>query len=313
VQADQWEAVVEREPDELYEVDSDVPDLRGAVLLQQLDGFMDAGSAGRTLTAHLLDTLEHRVVARFDVDRLIDYRSRRPIMTFVTDHWADYEAPAIEVHLLHDSVGTPFLLLTGLEPDHEWQRFADAVQDLVEKWELRMTVTYHGIPMGAPHTRPLGVTAHGSRSELLSGHNPMFNRIQVPASASALLEYRLGKAGHDALGFAAHVPHYLANATYPTAALTLLNSVAQATQLSLPEDALREAARRTDAEVNKQVEESPEVAEVVRGLERQYDTFAEASGRQSLLIDDQSIPTADELGSEFERFLAEQGNPDSRE
>ena len=187
------------------------------------------------------------------------------------------------------------------------------MQQLVEKWELRLTVTYHGIPMGAPHTRPLGVTAHGSRTELLSGHNPLFNRIQVPASASALLEYRLGQAGHDALGFAAHVPHYLANATYPTAALTLLNSVAQATQLALPEDALREAARRTDAEVNKQVEESPEVAEVVRGLERQYDTFAEASGRQSLLIDDQSIPTADELGSEFESFLAEQGNPDSRD
>jgi hypothetical protein len=109
------------------------------------------------------------------------------------------------------------------------------------------------------------------------------------------------------------VPHYLANATYPTAALTLLNSVAQATQLSLPEDALREAARRTEAEINKQVDDSAEVAEVVRGLERQYDTFAEASGRQSLLIDDQGIPTAEELGNEFEKFLAEQGNPDSRD
>jgi len=311
--ADSWEAVVELEPEELYEVDSDLPDLRGAVLLHQLDGFMDAGSAGRTLTEHLLSTLEHRVVARFDIDRLIDYRSRRPIMTFVTDHWAEYDAPELAIHLLSDSVGTQFLLLTGPEPDHEWERFIAAVRQLIEKWELRMTVAYHGIPMGAPHTRPLGVTAHGSRTDLLAGHQPQFNRIQVPASASALLEYRLGQAGHDALGFAAHVPHYLANATYQTSALTLLNSVAQATQLSLPEDALREAARRTDAEINKQVEDSAEVAEVVRGLERQYDTFAEAAGRQSLLIDDQGIPTADELGDEFQRFLAEQGNPDTRE
>jgi predicted ATP-grasp superfamily ATP-dependent carboligase len=310
---DSWEAVVELGPESLYEVDSDLPDLRGAVLLQQLDGFMDAGSAGKTLTEHLLNTLEHRVVGRFDVDRLIDYRSRRPIMTFVTDHWASYDPPELVVHLVQDANGTDFLLLTGLEPDHEWERFSAAVQQLVEKWELRLTVAYHGIPMGAPHTRPLGVTAHGSRTELLAGHQPLFNRIQVPASVSALLEYRLTEAGHDALGFAAHVPHYLANATYQAAALTLLNSVAQATQLSLPEDALREAARRTDAEINKQVEDSAEVAEVVRGLERQYDTFAEASGRQSLLIDDQGIPTADELGSEFERFLAEQGNPDSRD
>ncbi|HJP73128.1 MAG TPA: PAC2 family protein [Pseudonocardiaceae bacterium] len=304
---------MEFEPEQLYEVDSDLPDLRGAVLLVQLDGFMDAGSAGKTLSEHLLSSLEGQVVARFDVDRLIDYRSRRPVMTFVTDHWADYEAPELNMHLLQDSVGTDFLLLTGLEPDHEWERFAAAVQQLVEKWELRLVVFYHGIPMGAPHTRPLGVTAHGSRTELVAGHSPLFNRIQVPASAAALLEYRLGQTGQDALGFAAHVPHYLANATYQTAALTLLNSVAQATQLSLPEDALREAARRTDAEINKQVEDSAEVAEVVRGLERQYDTFAEASGRQSLLIDDQGIPTAEELGNEFERFLAEQGNPDSRD
>lgn len=301
-------------PENLYEVDSDVPDLHGAVLLQCMDGFMDAGSAGRTLADHLLSVLEHRVIARFDVDRLIDYRSRRPIMTYVTDHWADYQAPEIVVHLLTDSAGNKFLLLTGLEPDHEWERFTSAVRELVELWGIRLTVAFHGIPMGAPHTRPLGVTAHGSRTEIVAGHRPLFNRMQVPASVSAMLEYRLAEAGHDALGFSAHVPHYLANATYPTAALTLLNSVAQATQLALPEDALREAARRTDAEINKQVEDSAEVAEVVRGLERQYDTFSEAQGRQSLLIESgESLPTADELGSEFERFLAEQGNPDSRE
>ncbi len=141
-------------PENLYEVDSDLPDLRGAVLLQQLDGFMDAGSAGKTLTEHLLNTLEHRVVARFDVDRLIDYRSRRPIMTFVTDHWASYDPPELVVHLMQDANGTDFLLLTGLEPDHEWERFAAAVQQLVEKWELRLTVAYPGMVRPASRCPP---------------------------------------------------------------------------------------------------------------------------------------------------------------
>ena len=62
------------DPEELFEVDSDVPDLSGAVLLHHFDGFMDAGSAGSTLVDHLLETHEHRVIARFDVDDLIDYR-----------------------------------------------------------------------------------------------------------------------------------------------------------------------------------------------------------------------------------------------
>ncbi|PRX46187.1 putative ATP-grasp superfamily ATP-dependent carboligase [Prauserella shujinwangii] len=302
------------DPEELYEVDSDVPVLDGAVLLHHLDGFVDAGSAGNAVAEHLTSELGGRVVARFDVDRLIDYRSRRPPMIFATDHWASYQAPELVIRLLHDHEHTPFLLLTGPEPDREWELTVAAVRSLVERWGVRLTVGFQGIPMGVPHTRPLGVTAHATRSELVGGFRPLFNRMQIPGSLSALLELRLGEAGHDAMGFAAHVPHYLAQATYPAAALTLLDSIERSTGLDLPKDALRDAARHTDAEVERQVADSEEVADVVRALEQQYDAFAAASGRESLLADPEQLPTAEELGSEFERFLAEQqGRPDPGE
>ena len=96
-----------QDPEELFEVDSDVPDLSGAVLLHYVDGFMDAGSAGSTLVDHLLETYEHRVIARFDIDELIDYRARRPTMTYATDRWEAYDAPELVVHLLHDSSRHP--------------------------------------------------------------------------------------------------------------------------------------------------------------------------------------------------------------
>jgi predicted ATP-grasp superfamily ATP-dependent carboligase len=298
---------VARDPEDLVEVDSDTPDLDGSVLLVNFDGFVDAGSAGKLVVEHLVERLESRVVATFDVDRLIDYRSRRPMMTYSTDRWESYEAPKLEVRLLHDSVGTPFLVLTGPEPDHEWELFTAAVASLMDRWGLRMVASFHGIPMGAPHTRALGVTAHGTRPELLGDHHQMPNTLQVPASIAALLEFRLGEAGRDAIGFAAHVPHYLAQTAYPTAAVTLLDAVAKATGLSLPDDSLREAARRAAVEIDRQVSESAEVSEVVRALERQYDTFAEAAGKPSLLSDVlEQMPTADELGSQFEQFLAEQ-------
>jgi len=161
--------------------------------------------------------------------------------------------------------------------------------------------------MGAPHTRALGVTAHGTRPELIGDHQQMPNNLQVPASIGGLLEFRLGEDGRDAVGFAAHVPHYLAQTSYPTAAVTLLESVARATGLSLPDESLRESARRAAVEIDRQVSESAEVADVVRALERQYDTFAEAAGKPSLLSDVmEQMPTADELGDQFEQFLAEQ-------
>jgi predicted ATP-grasp superfamily ATP-dependent carboligase len=281
-------------------------------MLYYLDGFIDAGSAGRLLSAHLQSTLEPQRIASFDIDSLLDYRSRRPIMTFSKDHWEDYDAPELTLSLLRDGEGTRFLMLSGLEPDREWDAFTSAVLKLTAELGVRLAVGFHGIPMGVPHTRQLGVIAHATQPDLIEGYRPVVDKLQVPGSAAALLEYRLGADSRAAIGFAVHVPHYLAQAAYPAAAVTLLESVQRVTGLVLPADALRESARRTDLEIARQVEGSSEVAEVVRALEQQYDAFT--ADRENLLADDaEPMPTAEELGAQFERFLAEQGRGESPE
>ncbi len=303
---------MQRDPEELFELGAVGPDLEGVPMLLHLEGFMDAGAAGRLLAEHLLAAGETpaEIVASFDVDRLIDYRSRRPTMIYSTDHWAEYEPPELAVRLLHDAAGARFLLLSGPEPDHEWELFARAVQSLSARLGGGPVVGFHGIPMGVPHTRPLGVISHATRPELIADPQNMPSRLQVPGSAAALVELRLGRAGRDAMGFAVHVPHYLSQAVYPEAALALLSAVATATHLDLSDGALRAAAERTNAEIDRQVAESTEVAELVSALERQYDALAEAGqadgGDGDRLLGDGEMPTADELAAQFERFLAEQ-------
>jgi hypothetical protein len=213
---------VPRDPGDLYQLTPQAQDLgTDLVMLYYLDGFIDAGAAGRQLTAHLLATFEHTEIARFDVDSLIDYRSRRPAMFFVKDHWETVEAPEIVVHLLKDATGTPFLLMDGLEPDREWEMFTRAVLKLSAALKVRLVASFHGIPMGVPHTRPLGVTGHATSPDLVEGYQPLVDRLQVPGSAMALIELRMGEASRPAVGFAVHVPHYLAHASYPTAAVAL--------------------------------------------------------------------------------------------
>jgi len=279
------------------------------VLLHHFDGFMDAGAAGKLMTEHLLESFEHRVVARFDTDRLIDYRSKRPLMTYVTDHWAEYQAPELVVHLLHDLDGTPFLLLTGPEPDHEWEAFVAAAQSLAERLGAGPMITYFGVPMGIPHTRPLGVITHATRPGLVTSKVALPSKLQVPASASSLMEYRFGEAGRDAIGLVVQVPHYLSQAAYPTAALTLIDALTEVTGLDLPALELREAADRTNVLIDRQVEESAEVAELVQGLESQYDAAIAHDG-ENLLAEGEEMPTADELAAQFEQFLAEQNGPE---
>jgi predicted ATP-grasp superfamily ATP-dependent carboligase len=160
--------------------------------------------------------------------------------------------------------------------------------------------------MAVPHTRPLGVTAHASRQELIAEHQPWLQRVQVPGSAAHLLEFRLGQAGKDAMGFAVHVPHYLAQTDYPAAAQTMLEAVSRATGLSLVGQSLRDAAEAVRADVDGQVERSDEVASVVRALEEQYDAYVAGRGDNLLAGTAGPLPTADELGAELERFLAEQ-------
>ena len=305
------------DPAGLYEL---VPDAAGAleqldrpVLVQALDGFVDAGSATSLARTHLLEALPSQIVAVFDHDQLHDYRARRPPMVFAEDHWESYAAPSLALHLLHDETGVPFLLLAGPEPDAQWERFVAAVQQLVEHFGVRLTVGLNAIPMALPHTRPVGVIAHSRDKELVAGYEPWIGKVQVPASAGHLLEHRLAEAGHASAGFAAHVPQYVSQAEFPAASVVLLREVGRLAGLTLPLADLEAAAVRTRAAIDEQVAGSPEVGAVVAALEQQSDAFVAGRGKLrddgSLLDDAGELPSADELGAELERFLAERTDP----
>lgn len=297
----------------MYELEFPAPQLsnadgRGPVLLHALEGFSDAGHAVKLAAAHLKEALNTELVASFAIDELLDYRSRRPLMTFKTDRFTDYEDPELSLFALRDSVGTPFLLLAGLEPDLKWERFISAVRLLAERLDVRRTIGLGAIPMAVPHTRPISLTAHANDRELITEHTPWVGEVQVPSSVSSLLEYRMAQHGHEVVGFTVHVPHYLAQTEYPAAAQALLDEVARSAALELPTQALTQAAAEVRAKIDEQVEASAEVAQVVSALEQQYDAFMAAQENRSLLARDEDLPSGDELGAEFERFLAQQSN-----
>ncbi|MDI3314444.1 MAG: PAC2 family protein [Mycobacterium sp.] len=295
----------------MYELEFPAPqvscqDGRGPVLVHALEGFSDAGHAIRLAATHLKDTLDTERVASFAIDELLDYRSRRPPMTFKWDHFTHYEDPELALYALRDTAGTPFLLLAGMEPDLKWERFVTAVRLLAERLGVRRTIGLGTIPMAVPHTRPMTLTAHSNNRDLIADFTPWIAEVRVPSSASNLLEYRMAQHGHEVVGFTVHVPHYLAQTDYPAAAQTLLEQVARTGQLQLPLAALAEAAAEVRAKVDEQVQASPEVAQVVAALERQYDAFVAAQENRSLLAHDEDLPSGDELGAELERFLAQQ-------
>jgi predicted ATP-grasp superfamily ATP-dependent carboligase len=292
------------DPRLLYTLDEEVvASLADAhpVLIHQLDGFVDAGGAGRQLTSHVLEHLDHQVVATFDHDQLHDYRSRRPAMVFDTNTWKSYADLHLRLYRVVDEQGEVFLLLSGPEPDVQWERFAAAVMGLIEQLGVRLTISAHGIPMAVPHTRPITLTAHATDADLVVGYRSWIDRVEVPASFTGLLELRLGQADRRAMGFAVHVPHYLAQATFPEAALSLTRSLNAATGLAVPLEPLEKASATNLADIAAEMQTSSEVQELVANLEQQYD---------ALQAEHQGVPSAEEIAAEFEKFLADREKDD---
>ncbi len=302
----------------LVHIVDDVPDLADAweagdlTMVLVLDGFLDAGNAAAHAAAHLVEQGgDGPVVATFDVDQFHDYRARRPAMSFIQDHYESYDAPRLLVRLLQDDGGTPYLLLHGPEPDNRWEAFARAVREVVERLRVTRVVSMGSVPMAVPHTRPIAITPHANRTELVPGASPWRGELRIPSSAQSLLEVRLGEWGHDMLGFVAHIPHYLAQLDYPQASAVLLERVELAGHLTVNLTDLKVLAEDREGEIARYLAANEDVGEVVEALERQYDAFehAEESG-SGLLAQDEPLPTGEEIGRQVEQFLAGLDRPD---
>ncbi|WP_128772801.1 PAC2 family protein [Actinomyces oricola] len=271
------------------------------VLLHHLDGAMDAGHVGALAIEQLLMTLPHERLATFDVDALLDYRARRPVMTFSERSFARVSMPELVLDLFQDDDGEQLLVLHGAEPDYRWEEFGAAVAHLTVSMGVGQAVGLTGIPLAVPHTRPTVIHYHGSKRELLPEQQDFFGTVELPATMGSFLELRLGETGMDSRGLTASVPHYLARDDYPAGAAALLRAAADTTGLALPVGDLEAAASIHRGEIDAEAAEHSEVSAVVAALEAQYDAVAPQSAEG--LSDAFDLPSADEIGARLEAFL----------
>lgn len=290
----------------LYEV-HERPRLDAPVLLVALEGWIDAGGAAARAVESIVGQHDTTHVATFDADTLLDFRARRPILHLVDGVNTGLTWSTTELHATQSPNGTDVLLLTGVEPDHAWNAFADSVLGLAVELGCRMQVGLGAYPAAAPHTRPVQLSATASTDELAAQVGLVRGTVDVPAGIEAVLEQRFAGMGLPAVGVWAQVPHYAAGMRYPAAAARLiegLNSVS-GTDFSADDLADEVAAMRT--RIDELVEPNPQHAAMIRQLEQAYDESLEALGREESSLGGGDLPSGDELAEELQRFLREQG------
>lgn len=275
----------------LFQID-DPGTLKRPALVVALDGWVDAGSAATTAAA--LISAGGQTVVTFDADRLFDYRARRPTLEIQDGRLADLSWPDFEIVLVRLD-GRDVLVLTGPEPDYRWRRLAEGVVEAARSLAVEQWISLGAIPAAVPHTRPVPILGTASAPGLLRGDirpGPA-GLLRVPGALVSVLEMRAAEAGIEAVGYFAQVPHYVTG-PYAPAALALHRAVARHLEVELDPGPLGEEA----LQLRTRLDTATSVDDNTRG-------YVE---RLEAMVDEERLPAGDDLISEIEQFLRDQGS-----
>jgi len=266
-------------------------DLIAPAMVGAFDGWVDAGSAATTALAQLVDGAT--VVATFDADALFDYRARRPTLRIVDGRLAELTWPELTLRRTRFAE-RDLLILAGAEPDDRWQAFGDAVVEIARVLGVDEWISLGSIPAAVPHTRSvpiIGTTSEPGRlrGDVLPGPAGV---LRVPAAAVSVLEMAMAQAGIPAVGYFAQVPHYVSGG-YPAASVELLSALGRHLGVILPSGDLVEEARQLRSRLD-----------TATAMEESTRSYVE---RLEVMVDEQRLPSGDDLIGEIERFLREGG------
>ena len=287
-----------------YTVHGELPLLDSPTLIIMMSGWIDASGAAAGAMQHLINATASRDLINFDGDTFVDYRARRPLMELRegVNTRIVWSVPEMRVGI--DDDGRDVLLLTGPEPDMAWHYFAKTVATLATQLGVKTAIGMGAYPFGAPHTRPVGLSATSPDAAIAERLSLTRSTVDVPAGVEAILEHSLTDAGITAIGLWAQIPHYVATMAYPAASAALVEAACLEAGLTIDTSALRKESGVQRERLDQLVAGNPEHAEMLGKLEAAYD--AEHGSFGAMKPDATAIPTVDEIAAEVEQFLRDQ-------
>jgi len=271
-------------------------DLVAPVLVAAFDGWVDAASASSTTAEHL--ARDASLVATFDADVLYDYRSRRPVLDIIDGTLTRLVWPSLELHLVRRD-GRDLLVLHGAEPDFRWRELSDEIVGLCRQLGVVEWISLGAIPAAVPHTRPVTILASATDDALLhhgEAKGPP-GLLRVPSACLSAVELAASESGIPCVGFYAQVPHYIGG-PFAAASVGLLLHLGRHLGIEPPLGTLEEDAESQRRRLDAAVEADDDVREILERLQQQ--------------VDEEEIPSGEDLAAEIERFLrTEGGSPGS--
>jgi predicted ATP-grasp superfamily ATP-dependent carboligase len=265
-------------------------------------GWNDAGDAASSAVSFLATSLSARRFARIDSEEFYDFQANRPCIRFGEDERREISWPTVEIfEATAPRAPRDLVLVQGVEPSLRWRAFCAHVVDLAEALGVQVVVSLGALLGDVPHTRPVAVSGHASDPALLErlGMQGSVSTYEGPTGIVGVLHNACVQAGLPAASLWAGVPHYVAAASNPKAALALVRRVEALIGVSVDVSELESAAVDYERQVGLAVQSDPDIQAFVERLEQATEGDEE--------VTPEDVPSGDAIAREFQRFLRQRG------
>jgi proteasome assembly chaperone (PAC2) family protein len=280
------------------------PTLRKPALVCAFKGWNDAGEAASAALGFLTDSFDAVEVARIDPEEYYDFTAVRPTVSLSEGQTRVIEWPENTLHAAAVAgADRDLLLFQGVEPSLRWRAFCDTVIALARELGADMVITMGALLADVPHTRRVPMTGICSDESLVQRLGFEQSTYEGPTGIVGVLHHACAQAGLTAVSLWASVPHYVAAAPNPKAALALIRSFEGAAGVAVDATELEQSAEEYERQVNAAVATDPDVKSFVERLEKTIDEVEEEAPPER-------IPSADSIARDFQRFLKQKGAED---
>ena len=274
--------------------------LRAPAMVCAFQGWNDAGDAASGAVSFLASALKASRFARIDPEEFYDFQANRPCVRFGENEKREIEWPTVEIFEARaPRAPRDLVLVQGVEPAMRWRAFGANIVDLAEALGVQVVVSLGSLLGDVPHTRPVAMTGHASDAALLERLALQSSSYEGPTGIVGVLHSICADAGLPAASLWASVPHYVAAAANPKAALALVRRVEGLIGVSVDVTELESAAADYERQVGLAVQSDPDIQAFVERLEQAADSEEQASP--------EDVPSGDVIAREFQRFLKQRG------
>ncbi|HWF55158.1 MAG TPA: PAC2 family protein [Solirubrobacteraceae bacterium] len=275
--------------------------LRAPAMVCAFKGWNDAADAASSAITFVGTALGAQRFATIDPEEFYDFQATRPKIQMVGGQTRQIQWPEVEIYEVRiPRAPRDLILLSGTEPSFRWRTFSRLIAELAEAIGVQLVVTLGALLADVPHTRPVSVTGLASDPALVARLSLSQSSYEGPTGIVGVLHGACQDAGLPSASLWAAVPHYIAAAPNPKAALALVRKLEGLVGVAVDATDLESAAADYERQVNVAVQSDPEVQAFVERLEQ-------AAGDE-----DQAgpLPSGDSIARDLQRFLRQRGGDD---